>query len=175
MTSQPLPLRIASTLQYACHSTPEGLAAVQQVSLSTQHLNNLTKHSACFDCGATVTCLGSAAAQSMLTLTEKQCVQVITADSNTTTVSTVGYATLHVANISSNLQPLPTGHALVKKYLHNLISPPAMLKDRSSLYQGMLEWRSGGGPYCSAASARWSSASCLGLKRRSQDSRTIPV
>jgi hypothetical protein len=36
----------------------------------------------------------------------------------------------------------------------------------------LLEWQSGGGPYCSA---RWSSASCLGLKRRSQDSRTISV
>ena len=142
-TPRPLSLRIASTLQYTRHSTPEGMTAVQQASPSAKHLGDLAKHSACFDCGATVTCLGSAAAQSTLTSTEKQRVQVMTADGNATTVNTVGYATLYVANINGDLRPLPTGRALVDKRLHDLISPSAMLKDESGLYQGATLSRDG--------------------------------
>ena len=86
---------------------------MQQGTLSAAHLNDLAKHSACFDCGATVMCLGSAAAQSTLTSTAKQHVQVMTADGNMMTVNTVGYATMYIANIHGDLQPLPTGRALV--------------------------------------------------------------
>ena len=135
-TSQPLSPQITSTLQYTCHSTPEGLTTVQQGSLSAAHLRDLTKHSACFDCGVMVMCLGSAAAQSTLTSTVKQCMQVMTADSNVTTINTVGYATMYITNIHGDLQLLPTGWALVDKHLHDLILPSAMLKDESSLYQG---------------------------------------
>ena len=60
----------------------------------------------------------------------------MTADGNATTVNTVGYATMYVANINGDLRPLPTGRALVDKRLHDLISPSAMLKDESGLYQG---------------------------------------
>ena len=62
----------------------------------------------------------------------------MTADSNATMVSTVGYATLYVASINGDQQLLPTGHTLADKCLHNLISPSAMLKDDIDLYQGAM-------------------------------------
>ena len=60
----------------------------------------------------------------------------MTADSNTTTVNMVGYATMYVTNIHGDLWLLPTGWVLVDKCLHDLILPSTMLKDKSGLYQG---------------------------------------
>ena len=50
---------------------------------------------------------------------------------------------MDVANVNGDLRPLPTGRALVDKRLHDLISPSAMLKDESGLYQGATLSRNG--------------------------------